>query len=65
MELLNLNIAKYPSADVWFLLPYLYGLHLADGRSEGCAFVCVVGGTVQSGLSNAKSLGGDANPPTV
>ena len=48
-----------------FPLPYLYGLHLADGRSEGCAFVCVVGSTVQSGLSDAKSLGGDANAATV
>lgn len=44
---------------------HLNGLQLSDGRSEGRAFVGVVGGAVQGGLSDAERLSGDADPAAV
>lgn len=44
---------------------HLYGLQLADGRSECGAFECVVCGTVQRRLSDAESLRCDADPSAV
>lgn len=46
-------------------LSYLYGLHLAYGGSERSTFECVVCSTVQSSLSNTKSLCCYAYTPTI
>lgn len=45
--------------------PYLHCLKLADGGAECHAFLRVVGGAVQRGLSDAERLGCDADSSTV
>lgn len=45
--------------------PYLHCLKLADGGAECHAFLRVVGGAVQRGLSDAECLGCDADSSAV